>query len=258
MNDNNIVSYNFRKARLDLLYIHLLSIDWSLLNESCDVNTACDLFLNFIFDSFRQFVPLKNCNVFNSRRYPPWFTAEIISNIRAKNNLLKKRRNISDYYESQIKFLSSSIHKNIRREYRKYICRIEQDLHSDPKTFWSFVNNTSKKPSLPNTMFYCNQTLDTPHEIVNAFAKLFASVNCDILQPTQHHTCNLPNYAEENASEFFTSNLILKASRSLKPNFTAGLDGIPSFLVKDCMSALAYPLSRIFNLSLNASVFPRA
>ena len=37
---------------------------------------------------------------------------------------------------------------------------------------------------------------------------------------------------------------------------TAGPDGIPSFLIKDCASVLAKPLLILFNLALNSNTFP--
>ncbi|XP_043468329.1 uncharacterized protein LOC122502374 [Leptopilina heterotoma] len=135
--------------------------------------------------------------------------------------------------------------------------RIEQNIYEHPKSFWSFVNNTNKKPPLPDTMFYNNQSLDSPQLIVNAIANLFASINCGIFLQT-HQSVNFQSISDqENVTEFFTPNLIIKAAKSLKSNSTAGLDGIPSFLVKDCITTLAFPLSYIFNIALNTATFPR-
>ena len=51
-------------------------------------------------------------------------------------------------------------------------------------------------------------------------------------------------------------NDIEKAVKRLKNNFAMGTDGIPAFLVKDCIGALAEPLEYIFNTSLKSSTFP--
>ena len=48
---------------------------------------------------------------------------------------------------------------------------------------------------------------------------------------------------------------VYRAIKRLKPSLTAGPDMIPSFLVKDCATIFAKPLSIIFNLILGESVF---
>lgn len=49
---------------------------------------------------------------------------------------------------------------------------------------------------------------------------------------------------------------MFRATKSSKPSFTAGLDGIHSFLVKDCAYVLAQPLTNIFDQSLKSEKFP--
>lgn len=54
----------------------------------------------------------------------------------------------------------------------------------------------------------------------------------------------------------FSVNEVLLSLRKLKNSFTSGHDDIPSFLLRDCASVFAYPLTYIFNLSLKTSKFP--
>ena len=49
---------------------------------------------------------------------------------------------------------------------------------------------------------------------------------------------------------------VFSASKSLKNKLTAGPDGVPSFIVKDCMQAFSAPLCHIFNLILHTGFFP--
>ena len=47
-----------------------------------------------------------------------------------------------------------------------------------------------------------------------------------------------------------------KTLRNLKNKQTAGLDNVPSFIIKDCANVLAEPLLYLFNLILKTSTFP--
>jgi hypothetical protein len=46
-----------------------------------------------------------------------------------------------------------------------------------------------------------------------------------------------------------------KALRKVKDKSAVGRDGIPAFLLRDCGSAFAYPLTALFNLSLKTSTY---
>jgi hypothetical protein len=49
---------------------------------------------------------------------------------------------------------------------------------------------------------------------------------------------------------------VYKALRKVKDKSTTGPDGIPAFLLRDCASAFVYPLTALFNLSLETSTYP--
>jgi hypothetical protein len=49
---------------------------------------------------------------------------------------------------------------------------------------------------------------------------------------------------------------VRKAIRRLKPSKSAGLDGIPGFIIKGCTDTFVSLLKYIFNLSLSQQLFP--
>ena len=65
---------------------------------------------------------------------------------------------------------------------------------------------------------------------------------------------------KENAKTFkfklATTDDVYKELRKLKPKKAAGMDNIPSKLVKDCASEISNPLTYIINLSLETSTIP--
>ena len=52
---------------------------------------------------------------------------------------------------------------------------------------------------------------------------------------------------------YISEDEIIEALKSCKNTMTSGLDGIPSFFLKDCASVLVKPLYLLFNLILRQS-----
>lgn len=255
-NESPNPNFNFWKADLSGLYMYLSTIDWSYLKNFTDSNLACLEFLYIIFDVFKKFVPFFSTTSASKRRYPPWFDRSIINDINLKHNLLKKRNLASAYYDSQIKLLSYALHKRIRKNHTLYMKSIEGNLRANPKDFWSFINKTKLKPQIPDSMLINNTLLNNPNEIVNAFATMF-SIHCTATDLTPFSTHNhLYNYF---CNDFFqvTNDQVLKAAKSLKATTVAGLDGIPSYIVRDCATVFCEPLCIIFNLALATGIFPQ-
>lgn len=95
---------------------------------------------------------------------------------------------------------------------------------------------------------------DTPQGVVDAFARYFGSVY------TTDSVDGESAYVHTNTSCIHIPRIMeietATAIRKLKNKMTAGPDGVPSFLVRDCRIVLIYPLTRIFNLAMSSSTFP--
>nr|CAH7745514.1 unnamed protein product [Callosobruchus chinensis] len=105
--NNNEVQYNFKRADFLNLYIDFLNIDWNWSNEETDVNALCRRFYEEIFRVIERHVPkFKNFK----RRYPKWYTKDIISDIKSKHYFYKKFKKTGDLtYFDHFKLLRSSI-----------------------------------------------------------------------------------------------------------------------------------------------------
>ena len=92
-NQNNFTStscikkYNFKKANYPALYSELTDVDWSFLDNYTNVNTMCETFYEKLYSIFDLHVPLIKQY---KRKYPVWYTKEIIKNIKSKSYLFKK------------------------------------------------------------------------------------------------------------------------------------------------------------------------
>jgi hypothetical protein len=133
-----------------------------------------------------------------------------------------------------------------------YVINDKKDIQTDPSRFWSYVHLLKNERFFPVSMTYDNEVLTGSLSIVNAFADFFQksyviSQPSDLEMLTQNPTLLINEFDEE---------AVYKALRKVKDKSTAGPDGIPAFLLRDCASAFAYPLTALFNLSLKTSTYP--
>ena len=140
--------------------------------------------------------------------------------------------------------------------YKQYILKIENEIKDNPNKFWTFLNSKKSLPSLPLNMRYNDTDIDSPLEIVSAFADHFSKSfskssvnfrpnNLDAISPNSilHLTDISPNDVE-------------KAIKRIRPNMTMGPDNIPAFFIRDCAIILATPLCFIYNTIFKTCSFP--
>ena len=104
-------------------------------------------------------------------------------------------------------------------------------------------------------MSYNDTDLSTPYEIVNAFNDFFSSTNI-LSRPSKMQSISTSLSSTPISLTPLTDDEILYALRRSKDSFTAGIDGIPSFILKDCADAFVGPLLLLFNLIIKKSQFP--
>lgn len=249
---NNNETFNFRKANFLDLYNHLNLFDWSYLSRFQDSNLACEDFYNKLIDIFEVHVPK---SVSRPRKYPPWYTNNIILDIKKKAILwrdYKKHNNLNTY--NDFKLIRAKIKNDVNTSYKNYLNRLQNNIKSNAKQFWTYVNSKRNNSSIPDYVKYNDLECRNPLDIVNAFASFFktaftsndSNVNTDGVEYST-------NFLHINV---FNEDNVLKALLKLKPKFTKGPDDIPAFIIRDCAYAFVYPLTIIFNLCLKTGVFP--
>lgn len=247
--------YNFHKTNFQLLY-HLISqTNWDFLNECTNVDSAVLAFYSKLTSYFDQCVPLFQTKKIN-HSYPTWYNKEIILALKEKKLLHTKWKTTklqADY--TAFSKIRRQIKIKVDIAYKNYISSTENSLKSDPKRFWKYVKQKAKKSRIPGSLSYNNSVVDSPSNIVNAFAKYFSSVYVKSTDPSI--ITSPDNKSNENISiRSFREADILKALKKLKNKETAGFDKIPSFLLRDCAQVLSKPLHYIFNLSIQSNTFP--
>lgn len=250
-NDRN---YNFRKANFPLLRQKLSEIDWSFLNAYTDVNDAVSHFYDVLYNAFDQSVPTFKST--RKRRYPFWYNHDLITILRKKNKLLKLYRSYrTGFYSEKLTYLCEKIKIMKKEAYITYIMSIQNNVSKNPKQFWQYIQSRRGFSRIPATMKYNGVDMDVPTDIVNAFATYFSSVYIDSNVASTIFLSKNPTYQCINLRHICSEEVRL-AIKSLKDKFTAGVDMVPSFVVKDCACVFKEPLCILFNLILKTSVYP--
>ncbi|XP_063932848.1 uncharacterized protein LOC135144722 [Zophobas morio] len=235
----NETSYNFRKANYVALYHDILNIDWSFLRNCCDANAACHLFYNVLYEFFDKHVPKYKKKKY---AYPIWFTPQLISKIRLKN---KTRKKYLKYGNPADELIFKELRREIKRAtlaaHKKFVDEAENRINTDPTKFWQYIRYKRRGTGIPACMTFNDTTISGPENIVNAFARFYESIYI----PTS--TCRVDEF-ESDRMGFCVS---LHTTNENK-----GPDGIPAFVIKDCASVLAEPLSILFNLSISTETYP--
>lgn len=246
--------FNFRKANFGQLYNDLLHTDWEFLKAFDDVNLACSEFYKKLHDTFSLSVPQKQQKISS---YPPWFTGQIIRDIKRKSNLLAKfKRSADDNYFQQFKILRKKIKADISEARQVYARNAEQEIINNPSKFWFYINSLKNTSVMPSSMTYKGESLTDPIDIVNSFASFFQdsfiqSGDFDFMN-IKSTNVGIPSLYIPNLSE----EIVLKALKKCKAKLTAGPDDIPSFILRDCAYVFVKPLTLLFNLALKNSLFP--
>lgn len=93
--------------------------------------------------------------------------------------------------------------------------------------------------------------ISNPEVICNEFASFFQST----FTPSSSFSSS-PVYNQTNLPLAITAKTVLECMSSLKPSISAGVDGIPSLLVRAYRDILAPPLCELFNRCIQEGTFP--
>ena len=278
---------DFRKID-DTQFLNLImNYNWSNFYNITDVESSCSLFYSVLKNFLSMCVPFKNS--FSESESPKWFNKEV-KKLRNFKTKLYRRYLTSNSVVDYLKYSSvrRELHAKTKSNYHLYLLGIKNQIKSDPKKFWQFVNNKKKTNNFPTQMTYNNHTASDPTTICDIFAIFFQTVykkpkpcdtSCDTtLKRTCDNPCNntcdklncdnncdkIENYLKtlesfpqlDVAEPIFEETDIIDHVLKLDDSSSYGPDEIPPFIVKRFISVLARPLCYLFNLSIRTGVFP--
>lgn len=248
------LTYNFKRADFGLIFRFLACVCWSDLRTFNSVNDSLCYFYHIIFGIINECVPVVN---YKPRKFPYWYSAELISLIKAKQHAHQAfvrtgRDKTSSAYQnfSQIRIEVKSMQRKCHLD---YVEKVENDIKLNPKRFWSYVKSLKNSPTLPNVMSFENTQHSTLKDIAMAFCKYFESV---FVLPTN----DLPECVAHDVPLFklpiVTPDRMKSAILSLKSSCSSGYGNVPVTFLKTCAEHLSFPLSIIFNQSVTKGEYP--
>ena len=216
------------------------------MSECVSVDNMVERFYEIIYVILMQCVPLTTPR---GHKYPPWFNRDLLSILRQKTKAWKKYKlSRSSEDAACYRLLRAQFKTESRKCYRGHMSKIESNINHRPQAFWSFLNSKKATNSDQNVVSYGGTSYSGPESVVGAFAEYFSSMYSGSSQ-----------YCLADDSESFqavTENHITNAVKKLKGDFTSGPDGIPAFILKDCIGVFLSPLLCIYNTILRTAVFP--
>ncbi|CAH2239452.1 jg24388, partial [Pararge aegeria aegeria] len=254
------IGWNFYKADFVSLYSAIAAADWTPVYAALQLEESLKLFYEILTSTIDDWVPRKKRSpVAPGYNYPEWYTVEIIRNIKLKANLhrrYKASNSRADYdafsqCRTRVKMMIKIAHEHYRR-------RVQDQLLKDPLSFWSFTK--SKRSSRGPQKILKNGLTLTAEQCVKEFAHYFHSVYNSEPAELNVSAAIAAAGGENGAARVHMDRLTLyevrQALKHLKPKKSAGPDGIPPYLFKDCRFVLAEPLLHIYNQCLKEAVFP--
>lgn len=217
----------------------------------------CDRFYRLVDGAFESSIP-KTRTVNNSRgtKYPPWFTWDMICDCKLKEKYrVKLKKNQSTYLKDQYNGLRSSLKHRIKKAFENYQKESESNLINNPKGFRTFMNNSKKQNQYPTNFYIMDSICCDPQVITNSFADFFSSVFTP-LDKRLEQTGTLSGARHLDNPAPLDESVVFEYIKKLPSKMSAGVDGIPCALVKDCARCFSKPLSIIFKRSIACGTFP--
>lgn len=247
---NPFYKLNFFKANYELINSEIEKVNWDNEFFKLNVEQSTIVFYNIINGIISKFISKKNINY----KFPVWYSAQTKALLKEKSKLhkrWKKYKNILDYQE--FSSVRKQVKLSIKIDFKKYVNRIESDVVSNVKNFWSFVSNRRRCKTVPKFIQSQDKVYSADVDIANAFAQYFGSV----FEPSTISSSVRP-VASVNALviNVITDAEVKKQLNELNINKGAGPDGLPPIFLKSCVDSIYYPLLIIFNKSLSEGIFP--
>jgi Reverse transcriptase (RNA-dependent DNA polymerase) len=266
-----ISRFDFKKADVDAMTEYLSHINWSDLFAVNDIDTCVAKFYDAMNGCFELYVPKFVAGGPNARY--PWFDRELrnLDNTKTKAHKFMKEvaakfyRPMSSTVKTQYD-AASTRYRELRRDfkslhhikYEQYIQKIEDNIKTDPRTFFKFADMKRNSCGYPSAMFLNDDAARSPQEIANLFAKFFQSVY--VKDDESFTPLTPPSHVDQNQQKVsliqFAETAVLEAILDLDEQKGPGPDGITPSILKKLVSVVKVPLTFLFNLSLSSGVFP--
>ncbi|XP_055615153.1 uncharacterized protein LOC129761455 [Toxorhynchites rutilus septentrionalis] len=254
-NTTEVRELDFRRTDFVELRLSLAQADWQFLDTCPSIDEAVNYFEEVVRRVISDCVPLSR-----PAPKPAWSNARLRHLKRLRSRALRKYCNTRNSIAKYLLSVASKEYRTYNRFlYKRYTRRIQDNLRCNPRQFWSFVKTKRKEDGLPLEIHLGNRIACSSIEKCKLLAEHFRSVFNDRFASS----IQIGDAIRDTPRDIFdfdiatiSSACVESAIKKLKFSNTAGPDGIPSCVLKNCSSEFIIPLSKLFNISIQQGVFP--
>ncbi|XP_055623476.1 uncharacterized protein LOC129766903 [Toxorhynchites rutilus septentrionalis] len=248
---------DFRRCDFNSLNSVFSLVEWEVLLQDRTVDSATHMFYDTLFEIIHSKVPRRHRSI-NRNTRKPWWTAELR---RLRNKLRKARKRFfidkSNENRESLRIVETCYKDLVENSYRAYQQRLQSDMKRNPTAFWKFVREQRASNRVPQVVEYGNTTANLPDEVADLFRRFFQSVfKTELPQPGSGCFRNLPSHHIHLPFFNFTHEEVLRSLQKLDATKGTGVDDLAPILLKNCAPSLAFPLTILFNKSLEERTFP--
>ena len=267
------ITFTYREMKEDNIQKikeELREISWECIMHTDDVNESFDVFHHQLQECISRNTTEKRITIpYKQILKEPWMTLGIKKATRKKLHLYKQTLKINSTKQDRQKYIEyrNTLQKTIRKAKINYYNKQCLESKTNVKRLWSLINEIIGKRGSKSTTIEAIKVDNTlrynPKTITNELGKYFSSVGRVYANqippgktPIDDYISKIPQNPKSMYFVPITKPEIEKLIRKLEPKKSSGHDGISNKLIQDLCDVISYPLTLIFNQSLQTGIFP--
>ena len=243
--------FDFKRANWNDLNRDLNAVPWDQHIFSCDPNEGWSFFRNKLHSLIKIHIP--SITIKDHGR-PPWFDSETLNLCKKKARLHKKYK-ASETPANYDRF--SECRKRLKLMIEEKMETNLNDDENDPalisKKFWTHLKSTNKSTRIPESMYYNSRYRNNPKDQATLFNQFFA----DQFSEASSYDIDIDWHNDEDNDIDFNISKVRNLLKLVKPRKASGPDRIHGLVLKNCAFGLAYPLSKLYQVSYNSGIIPQ-
>ena len=247
--------FDYARADVAGLKLELQALDWQHCFSKRSVDENWATFKHKLQELEVKYVPLKSIRVGKTK--PMWMTYKALKAVKLRHKVYRKYKDHSHPACRTADRKASAAVKNSRRHFER---KLSLNIKEDKKSFFAYARSKTKtKVQAGPLRDEQGQEVSHPGEMADIFNKQFLSVF------TAEDTTSIPQPA--NIFKEFDNDRLLNVEiteevvkarlASLREDKSPGADGLSPRLLKQISEELAYPVTVLFNQSMDEGAVPQ-
>ena len=258
-----VVSRHYKNFDPDGFMNDMALVPWDLIEELDNPIRAWELWKQSFLAVANFHAPIKKRRVRNCKA--PWLTHEIRQLMQERDRI----KRIATVTRDQLKWaeyrrLKNRVNHSIKASKKNYYHSYFEDNVGKAKATWNGINSLlSRKKSVAfaSKLITGDTVITDPQELSNTFNQYFTEIGPNLAANINPPRVSFRDFVKSCDSTFELKSLTIGEVRKLVNDIpvgkAAGLDGIPTSLLKLSFTIIASSLTHIFNLVISAGTIPK-